>query len=85
MRKARAIARRAWYSLGMQEWINLLEVDLNKSQNLNDIFKQLSAANIEVLSMRNKSNRLEALFVSLINKKSNATQAKQQNAVVGVN
>lgn len=24
MRKARAIARRAWYSLGMQEWINLL-------------------------------------------------------------
>ncbi|TMM46070.1 ABC transporter ATP-binding protein [Colwellia ponticola] len=62
-----------------------LEVDLNKSQNLNDIFKQLSAANIEVLSMRNKSNRLEALFVSLINKKSNAAVATQQSAVVGAN
>ena len=53
-----------------------LEVDLNKSQNLNQIFEQLNAANIEVLSMRNKSNRLEALFVSLINKKSSATKAK---------
>ena len=62
-----------------------LEVDLNKSQNLNDIFKQLSAANIEVLSMRNKSNRLEALFVSLINKKLNAAVATQQSAVVGAN
>ncbi|MFQ3210526.1 MAG: ABC-2 type transport system ATP-binding protein [Colwellia sp.] len=62
-----------------------LEVDLNKSQNLNQIFQQLNTANIEVLSMRNKSNRLEALFVSLINKKSSTTKAKQQSAVVGVN
>ncbi|PKG86257.1 ABC transporter [Colwellia sp. 75C3] len=62
-----------------------LEVDLNKSQNLNQIFEQLNAANIEVLSMRNKSNRLEALFVSLINKKSSTTKAKQQSAVVGAN
>ena len=54
-----------------------LEVDLNKSQNLNQVFEQLNAANIEVESMRNKSNRLEALFISLINKKTKATQAKQ--------
>ena len=62
-----------------------LEVDLNKSQNLNQVFAQLSAANIDVISMRNKSNRLEALFVSLINKKSNVTQSKPQSAVVGAN
>ncbi len=62
-----------------------LEVDLNKSQNLNQIFEQLNAANIEVLSMRNKSNRLEALFVSLINKKSKMSKATQQSAVVGAN
>ena len=62
-----------------------LEVDLNKSQNLNQVFDQLNAANIEVLSMRNKSNRLEALFVSLINKKSSATQTKPQSTVVGAN
>lgn len=62
-----------------------LEVDLHKSQNLNQVFEQLNVANIEVQSMRNKSNRLEALFVSLINKKSDTTQAKQQSAVVGAN
>jgi len=45
-----------------------LEVDVNKSQSLNQIFSQLSQQGIEVLSMRNKSNRLEALFVNLINK-----------------
>ena len=62
-----------------------LEIDLNKSQNLNQVFAQLNAANIEVQSMRNKSNRLEALFVSLINKKSSATKTKSQNAAVGAN
>ncbi|TWX66823.1 ABC transporter ATP-binding protein [Colwellia demingiae] len=62
-----------------------LEVDLNKSQNLNQVFQQLSTANIEVISMRNKSNRLEALFISLINKKSSVTQTKPQSAVVGAN
>ncbi|NQZ26368.1 MAG: ABC transporter ATP-binding protein [Colwellia sp.] len=62
-----------------------LEIDLNKSQNLNQVFAQLNAANIEVQSMRNKSNRLEALFVSLINKKSSATKTKSQSAAVGAN
>ena len=62
-----------------------LEIDLNKSQNLNQVFAQLNVANIEVQSMRNKSNRLEALFVSLINKKSSATKNKSQSAAVGAN
>jgi len=43
-----------------------LEIDLQKKQNLNSVFEQLSAQGVEVLSMRNKSNRLEALFVNLI-------------------
>lgn len=43
-----------------------LEVDLQKTQSLNSVFEQLSAQGVEVLSMRNKSNRLEALFVNLI-------------------
>jgi ABC-2 type transport system ATP-binding protein len=47
-----------------------LEVDLRKKQSLNQVFEQLSSQNINVLSMRNKSNRLEALFVNLISKKS---------------
>lgn len=49
-----------------------LEIDLKSTQNLNEVFVELNAADIEVLSMRNKSNRLEALFVNLINKASNA-------------
>jgi ABC-2 type transport system ATP-binding protein len=53
-----------------------LEADLNKSQNLNQVFELLTAENIEVLSMRNKSNRLEALFVNLIQK---ATATKEAN------
>ena len=53
-----------------------LEADLNKSQNLNQVFELLTAENIEVLSMRNKSNRLEALFVSLIQK---AAATKKDN------
>jgi ABC-2 type transport system ATP-binding protein len=53
-----------------------LEADLNKSQNLNQVFEQLTAEKIEVLSMRNKSNRLEALFVNLIQK---ATATKEAN------
>lgn len=45
-----------------------LEVDIVKSQGLNSIFEQLSAQDNTVLSMRNKSNRLEELFISLLNK-----------------
>jgi ABC-2 type transport system ATP-binding protein len=53
-----------------------LEIDLQKSQNLNSVFEQLSAQDVEVLSMRNKSNRLEALFVNLINKNESDKEAK---------
>ncbi len=49
-----------------------LEVDLQKAQSLNSVFEQLSAQGVEVLSMRNKSNRLEALFVNLIANKEEA-------------
>ena len=42
------------------------EVIVEKEQNLNQIFEQLSQQGIEVVSMRNKVNRLEELFVSLV-------------------
>ncbi|KPZ70060.1 MULTISPECIES: ABC transporter ATP-binding protein [Shewanella] len=45
-----------------------LEVDVAKAHNLNDLFAKLSEANIEVSSMRNKANRLEELFVELVEK-----------------
>jgi len=50
-----------------------LEVDVKKCQSLNQMFSQLTEQGVEVLSMRNKSNRLEELFVRLVNKGSNAS------------
>ncbi|ACT05897.1 ABC transporter related [Dickeya chrysanthemi Ech1591] len=44
-----------------------LEVDVKREQGLNGVFSQLSAQGIQVLSMRNKANRLEELFVTLLN------------------
>lgn len=43
-----------------------IEIELDKSQGLNDVFSQLTELGIKVLSMRNKANRLEELFVSLV-------------------
>jgi len=43
-----------------------LEVEVNKEQNLNEIFLALSAVGGEVVSMRNKANRLEELFMRLV-------------------
>ncbi|MFQ2033523.1 ABC transporter ATP-binding protein [Aeromonas veronii] len=43
-----------------------LEVDLDKSQSLNILFEQLSNQQVQVVSMRNKANRLEELFVNLV-------------------
>jgi len=43
-----------------------LEVEVSKEENLNDIFARLSALGIEVVSMRNKVNRLEEIFMRLV-------------------
>jgi ABC-2 type transport system ATP-binding protein len=43
-----------------------LEVDVNKDRGLNDIFVRLAAQGIETVSMRNKVNRLEELFMRLV-------------------
>ncbi len=53
-----------------------LEVTVDKGQGLNGVFSALSNANIRVLSMRTKVNRLEELFVNLVQGDNEAT--KQQ-------
>lgn len=45
---------------------NVLDVAVPKSEGLNLLFQQLSARGIEVLSLKNKSNRLEQLFIDLV-------------------
>jgi len=43
-----------------------LEVSISKEQSVNELFRFLSEHGIDVLSMRNKTNRLEELFVRLV-------------------
>lgn len=50
-----------------------IEVDIDKSQSINDLFTALSGENINILSMRNKANRLEEFFVSLVEKTEKAS------------
>ena len=44
----------------------ILEVEIRRDQSLNTLFEQLSQSDISVASMRNKSNRLEELFLKLL-------------------
>jgi ABC-2 type transport system ATP-binding protein len=53
-----------------------LEVEVSKERNLNEVFTGLSAAGIGVVSMRNKVNRLEEIFMRLVDR-SAATAAAQ--------
>ncbi|WP_117233696.1 ABC transporter ATP-binding protein [Vibrio maerlii] len=43
-----------------------LEIELEKTQGLNHVFTQLTQSGVRVMSMRNKANRLEELFVSIV-------------------
>ncbi|MGC8120459.1 ABC transporter ATP-binding protein [Marinobacter sp. VGCF2001] len=56
-----------------------LEVDVAKGQGLNALFKELDNRNIRVLSMRTKANRLEELFVRMV--EDNARETKQSKEV----
>ena len=45
-----------------------LEVEVSKDRDLNELFARLSADGIHVVSMRNKVNRLEEIFMRLVDK-----------------
>jgi ABC-2 type transport system ATP-binding protein len=67
------------YALAMAD-DGSLEVEVTKQQNLNDIFAALSARGIEIVSMRNKANRLEELFLRLVEGRDAATGAAKPAA-----
>lgn len=46
-------------------WNNKIELSVSKNDNFNDIFKIFDENNIKIISLRNKSNRLEQLFIKL--------------------
>ncbi|MEO1420242.1 MAG: ABC transporter ATP-binding protein, partial [Pseudomonadota bacterium] len=47
-----------------------LEIAMQRGQSLNEIFAALQQVDVTVDSMRNKSNRLEELFLNLVDEKS---------------
>ena len=61
-----------------------LEIEIDRGVNLNGVFKALEEKNIKVLSMRNKVNRLEELFVHLLSE-GKANDNKAENERVAAN
>ena len=61
-----------------------LEVEVSKQRNLNEVFTHLSASGIEVLSMRNKVNRLEEIFMRLVDKAASERAAALSRGVPAV-
>ena len=55
------------YSISLKDQ-NQIEVEIPKSESLNELFSELSKRNISVISMRNKTNRLEELFLGMVEK-----------------
>ncbi|WOJ95987.1 ABC transporter ATP-binding protein [Congregibacter brevis] len=43
-----------------------LEIEVEKGQHLNDVFAALDKAKVNVTSLRNRANRLEEMFVNLL-------------------
>ncbi len=54
-----------------------LEVAVDKSRSLNFLFEKLDEHGIRVMSMRNKSNRLEELFMTLVEDDNTEKQAQK--------
>lgn len=48
-----------------------LEISIDEESQINTLFSYLTEQNIHVLSMRNKTNRLEQLFICLVDKNRN--------------
>lgn len=53
-----------------------LEINIRRGQSINDLFERLTAQQISVSSMRNKTNRLEELFIDLVTKNNTGVHNK---------
>ncbi len=52
-----------------------LEIDIEQDRGINAVFDALSAQGIRIVSMRNKSNRLEELFMRIVENRDNGANA----------
>ena len=58
-----------------------LEVDVARESSLNAVFEMLSEQNVNVVSMRNKANRLEELFVEMVEANERQTKSSKSEMV----
>lgn len=56
-----------------------LALVIHRGQQLNDVFSALSAQGIQVVSMRNRANRLEEMFVSMVESSQQAIDQREQH------
>jgi ABC-2 type transport system ATP-binding protein len=54
-----------------------LEVAVDKNKSLNQLFSMLSDQEIEIVSMRNKANRLEELFIDMVERNLEKNEGSQ--------
>jgi len=59
-----------------------IEVEIHKDQSLNELFAALTAAGLGVSSMRNKTNRLEELFIRLTQRREGEREVQATPEVV---
>jgi ABC-2 type transport system ATP-binding protein len=71
-----ALPTLAGYKVSMPD-DHTLEVETSKEQNLNDVFAALGSQGVQVVSMRNKANRLEELFLSMVERGNEAEANKK--------
>ena len=69
------------YSVSMID-SKTLEADINASQNISELFNILTSCNIEVVSMKNKTNRLEQLFIGMLNNKNGQNKNSQNTGII---
>jgi len=56
-----------------------LEVDISQNKNISELFLTLKNCDIDVISMKNKTNRLEQLFISMLNDNNGASNTVPSN------
>ncbi len=56
-----------------------LEADINATQNISNLFAILTDCGIKIVSMKNKTNRLEQLFISMLNNKNGDINSAEES------
>lgn len=60
-----------------------LEVEMSRERTVNELFRALASRGIEVISLRNKQNRLERLFLDMVDRRGDRSRGARAQALPG--